>query len=136
VLGRHDGVIHFTVGQRKGLGLSHHESLFVIRIDATRREVVVGPREALATKRVVLRDMNWLDAPLTSEPRAVLARVRSTREPVRAEIAAVESGTHVELLAHEEGVAPGQACVLYDGNAPSRMLGGGWIVKGEAALAA
>ncbi len=136
VLGRHDGVINFTVGQRKGLGLSHHESLFVIRIDAAKREVVVGPREALATKRLHLRDMNWLDAPLSDAPRAVLARVRSTREPVRAEIRAAAGGAEVELLAHEEGVAPGQACVLYDAAEPSRMLGGGWIVKGEAALAA
>lgn len=136
VLGRHDGVINFTVGQRKGLGLSHHESLFVIRIDAAARRVVVGPREALATKRVHLRDMNWLDAPLSAAPRAVLARVRSTREPVRAEIVAATGGAEVLLLAHEEGVAPGQACVLYDAAEPSRMLGGGWIVKGEAALAA
>jgi tRNA-specific 2-thiouridylase len=136
VLGKHDGVINFTVGQRKGLGLSHHESLFVVRIDAGKREVVVGPREALATKRVVLRDMNWLAEPLGASPRAVLARVRSTREPVRAEIGAAGGGAEVELLAHEEGVAPGQACVLYDVNEPSRMLGGGWIVKGEAALAA
>jgi tRNA-specific 2-thiouridylase len=136
VLGRHDGVINFTVGQRKGLGLSHHEQLFVIRIDAGARQVVVGPREALATKRILLRDMNWLDAPLGASPRAVLARVRSTREPVRAEIRAAGGGAEVELLAQEEGVAPGQACVLYDANEPSRMLGGGWIVKGEAALAA
>jgi tRNA-specific 2-thiouridylase len=136
VLGRHEGVINFTVGQRKGLGLAHHESLFVIRIDAAARQVVVGPREALATKRVTLRDMNWLDAPLSDVPRAVLARVRSTREPVRAEIVAAAGGAEVELLAHEEAVAPGQACVLYDAAVPSRMLGGGWIVKGKAALAA
>jgi len=136
VLGRHDGVINFTVGQRKGLGLGHHESLFVIRIDAAAREVVVGPRAALATRRVFLRDMNWLDAnALSAAPRAALARVRSTREPVRAEIRATANGAEVELLSHEEGVAPGQACVLYDIDG-SRMLGGGWIVKGEAALAA
>jgi tRNA-uridine 2-sulfurtransferase len=137
VLGRHEGVINFTVGQRKGLGLGHHESLFVIRIDAAERQVVVGPREALATRRVLLRDVNWLDvAPPSAEPRAVLARVRSTREPVRAEVRAGADGIEVELLVHEEGVAPGQACVLYDAADPGRMLGGGWIVKGEAALAA
>jgi tRNA-specific 2-thiouridylase len=136
VLGRHDGVINFTVGQRKGLGLGHHESLFVVRIDANQRQVVVGPRAALATRRIFLRDMNWLDAEtLGPSPRPVLARVRSTREPVRAEIYSRESGVEVELLAHEEGVAPGQACVLYDTDG-GRMLGGGWIVKGEAALAA
>jgi len=137
VLGPHDGVINFTVGQRKGLGLGHHESLFVIRIDAEKRQVVVGPREALATRRIFLRDMNWLDgAALGGSPRSVLARVRSTREPVRAEIVATAEGAEVELLAHEEGVAPGQACVLYDAADASRMLGGGWIVKGEAAAAA
>ncbi len=138
VLGRHDGVINFTVGQRKGLGLGHHGSLFVVRIDAPKRQVVVGPRAALATRRIVLRDMNWLDArALDTAPRAVLARVRSTREPVRAEIYARGGGADVELLAHEEGVAPGQACVVYDVDGEGqRMLGGGWIVKGEAALAA
>lgn len=137
VLGRHEGVINFTVGQRKGLGLGHHESLFVVRIDAAKHQVVVGPREALATRRILLRDVNWLDATaLSASPRAVLARVRSTREPVRAEVRARDAGIEVELLAHEEGVAPGQACVLYDAAEPARMLGGGWIVKGEAALAA
>ena len=137
VLGRHDGVINFTVGQRRGLGLAHHEQLFVVRIDAAKRQVIVGSREALATKRIFLRDMNWLDgAPLGSTPRAVWARVRSTREPVKAEIRAAAAGAEVDLLAHEEGVAPGQACVLYDAEDASRMLGGGWIVKGEAALAA
>jgi len=136
VLGRHDGVINFTVGQRKGLGLGHHEQLFVIKIDAAARQVVVGPREALATRRIFLRDMNWLDAEaLSASPRNVLARVRSTREPVRAEIRAAETGVEVELLSPEEGVAPGQACVLYDVADSSRLLGGGWIAKGEAALA-
>lgn len=137
VLGRHEGVIGFTVGQRKGLGLGHHEQLFVIRIDADRRQVVVGPREALATRRIVLRDLNWLDrqAP-SSEPRSVLARVRSTRQPVRAELRNVDGQVEVVLLGHEEGVAPGQACVLYDAADEGRMLGGGWIVRGEAAFAA
>jgi len=137
VLGRHEGVIGFTVGQRKGLGLGHHEQLFVIRIDADRRQVIVGPREALATRRIILRDLNWLDAVEPGpEPRAVLARVRSTRQPVRAELRRVDGQLEVELLGHEEGVAPGQACVLYDAADEGRMLGGGWIVRGEAAFAA
>jgi tRNA-specific 2-thiouridylase len=137
VLGRHGGVINFTVGQRKGLGLGHHEQLFVIKIDAPARRVVVGPREALATRRIVLREVNWLDAEkLAPAPRNVLARVRSTREPVRAEAYSRDGVVEVALLAHEEGVAPGQACVLYDAQVPSRMLGGGWIVRGERALAA
>ncbi len=136
VLGQHGGVIHFTVGQRKGLGLDHHESLFVLRIDAAKREVVVGPRSALTVKRILLRDLNWLDGePLGAAPRDVLARVRSTREPVAAQVRAVPGGAEVVLPGGEEGVAPGQACVFYE-PASSRMLGGGWIVKGDAALAA
>ena len=138
VLGRHPGVIHFTVGQRKGLGLDHHESLFVLRIDAAKREVVVGPRAALATRRVLLRDMNWLDARvLDASPREVLARVRSTREPVAAQVRAAVGGAEVILHDGEEGVAPGQACVFYEpANGGSRMLGGGWIVRSESGLAA
>jgi len=138
VLGRHPGVIHFTVGQRKGLGLDHHESLFVLRIDAAKREVVVGPRAALVTRRVLLRDMNWLDARvLDASPREVLARVRSTREPVAAQVRAAVGGAEVILHDGEEGVAPGQACVFYEpANGGSRMLGGGWIVRSESGLAA
>ncbi len=137
VLGRHEGVIHFTVGQRKGLGIAHSEPLFVVRIDAARHQVVVGPRTALGTRRIVLRDLNWLDAnSLGSEPRAVLARVRSTRQPVRAEVRQSNGLAEVELLDPEEGVAPGQACVLYDAVEEGRMLGGGFIVRGEAAVAA
>jgi tRNA-specific 2-thiouridylase len=137
VLGRHDGIAGFTVGQRKGLGLGHHEALFVIRIDAPGRRVIVGPREALSTRRVILRDLNWLDAVGPSaEPREVLARVRSTRQPVRAALRCVGGHVEVELMDSEEGVAPGQACVLYDATQTGRMLGGGWIVRGEAVAAA
>ena len=137
VLGRHSGVIDFTVGQRKGLGLDHHESLFVLRIDAAKREIVVGPRAALATRRVLLRDLNWLEAEaLDSAPREVLARVRSTREPVPAQLRATPGGAEVIVHGSEEGVAPGQACVLYDAASGMRMLGGGWIVRGENGVAA
>jgi tRNA-specific 2-thiouridylase len=137
VLGEHPGIINFTVGQRKGLGLDHHESLFVLKIDAARREVVVGPRSALATRRIVLRDVNWLDRQaLDAMPREVLARVRSTREPVAAQVCAVPGGAEVILHDGEEGVAPGQACVFYDPANGTRMLGGGWIVRGESTIAA
>ncbi len=133
VLGQHAGVIHFTVGQRKGLGLDHHESLFVLRIDAVKREIVVGPRAALATRRIVLRDVNWLDSRvLDASPREVLARVRSTREPVAAQVWAAPGGAEVILHDAEEGVAPGQACVFYEPSDGGRMLGGGWIVRGES----
>jgi tRNA-specific 2-thiouridylase len=137
VLGQHDGIINFTVGQRKGLGIAQPDPLFVVRIDAERRQVVVGPRSALATRRIVLRDLNWLapDMPEAS-PRPVLARVRSTRQPVRAELSLVNGTVEVALLDPEEGVAPGQACVLYDATNEAQMLGGGWIVRGEPAVAA
>ncbi|MBI1210401.1 MAG: tRNA 2-thiouridine(34) synthase MnmA [Alphaproteobacteria bacterium] len=137
VLGQHGGVVNFTVGQRKGLGLDHHEQLFVLSIDAAKREVVVGPRSALATRRIFLRDLNWLgNAPLSSTPLDVLARVRSTREPVPAQIRTFDEGAEVLLPGGEEAVAPGQACVFYDAGGGSRMLGGGWIVRGERGVAA
>jgi len=132
VLGRHDGVIHFTVGQRKGLGLSGNaEPLFVVKLDAAKAEVVVGPREALATRVIRLRDVNWLaDCP---ESFACQVKVRSMRPPVEARVTRRGDGAEVELLSPEESVAPGQACVFYDG---SRVLGGGWIKAAERALAA
>ena len=130
-LGRHDGVVHFTVGQRKGLGLSgHDEAKFVVKLDAPSRRVVVGPRASLAVRGMVLREVNWLgphDAPFDCA-----VKTRSTRPPAPARI--VPSGAHtatVELAMPEDGVAPGQACVFY---APggSRVLGGGFIAKTEA----
>ena len=132
VLGRHDGVIRYTVGQRRGLGIGGGEPLFVVRLDADARRVIVGPREALASRQVAVAEINWLgdggfeDAPAGGWQVAV--KVRSTRPPVPARLHPRGPGrAEVELLAPEEGVAPGQACVFY---APegSRVLGGGWIV--------
>jgi tRNA-specific 2-thiouridylase len=130
VIGRHDGVIHFTVGQRKGLGLSGNaEPLFVVALDAANARVVVGPRAALATRSVSLRDVNWLlpaDAPFDCA-----VKVRSTRPPVPARVTPLPDRTaSVELFAAEESVSPGQACVFYAANG-SRVLGGGWIAKAE-----
>jgi len=126
VLGRHDGVINFTVGQRKGLGIAAAEPLFVVTIDPVGKRVVVGPREALLTAAVTLAEVNWLGRPAEG-PVPVLARVRSARPPVPAHVM-LGPGTAatVTFAAPEEAVAPGQACVFY---APegSRVLGGGWI---------
>ena len=130
VLGRHAGVIHYTIGQRRGLGLAVGEPLFVVRIDAERNRVVVGPREALKKRRIVLRDMNWIGDPVPGDEWRtgveVFARVRSTRPPRPGTLCAADGVAAVELHDAEEGVAPGQACVFYapDG---SRVLGGGWI---------
>jgi tRNA-specific 2-thiouridylase len=132
VLGRHEGVTRYTVGQRRGLNVAVGEPLFVVRIDAARREVIVGPREALLTKSLTLKETNWLgDAPSLSAAAAagtpVLARVRSTREPAPARLAMFGDIPGVAFDCPEEGVAPGQACVLYDAAQPSRVLGGGFI---------
>lgn len=128
ILGRHDGVMHFTIGQRKGLGLSgNEEPLFVIGLEAATRTVVVGPRAALGSARIELQNVNWLVNPAEVEECAV--KVRSMRPPVPARVFPSGSGAVVELAAPEEAIAPGQACVFYRG---SRVLGGGWIAKRRA----
>jgi tRNA-uridine 2-sulfurtransferase len=134
VMGRHEGVIHFTVGQRRGLGVATGEPLFVIRVDAARAEVIVGPREALQTSLITLRDVNWLgDMPLADigeEGLEIAARVRSTRPPCPALIRFINGNVQVELLKPEDGVAPGQACVFYDSiDTRARVLGGGVIMR-------
>lgn len=134
VLGRHDGVIGYTVGQRRGLGVAAGAPLFVVRIDADNAQVVVGPREALATRLLELRDFNWVGDGAFEDLVAglpVFARVRSTRPPAPATVSARKSVAFVELAVDEMGVAPGQACVLYDGEGPdARVLGGG-IIRGR-----
>lgn len=129
VLGTHDGVIGYTVGQRRGLGVAAGEPLFVVRLDAAARRVFVGPREALGVSRIQLREVNWIGEAAEREDaldgHRVLVRVRSTRPPVPARLA-IGAGWELVLDAPEEGVAPGQAAVLYDPDSP-RVLGGGWI---------
>ena len=135
VLGRHKGIIHYTVGQRRGLGIASGTPLYVVRLDARTQQVVVGPREALATHTVRLRDVNWLgEAPLAAvaggNGLAIEAKVRSTRAPQEAVIFMRDGEVYVTLIAGESGIAPGQACVFYaaEGDA-SRLLGGGFIAE-------
>jgi tRNA-specific 2-thiouridylase len=137
VLGRHNGIIHYTVGQRRGLGLSVGEPRDVVRLDAKAARVVVGPRQALATRTIRIGDVNWLgDSPLEAIGEAgieVAVRVRSTGEPRPATLRFAGTGAVIELLVPEDGVSPGQACVIYDGDAPrARVLGGGTIARTEA----
>jgi tRNA-uridine 2-sulfurtransferase len=138
VLGTHAGIIHFTVGQRRGLGLSTGTPLYVVRLDADRRRVVVGPRQALRTSSIVLRDINWLgegdiDEVLADERREVFVKVRSTRPPQAAWLGRAEGAYVVELIDGEDGVSPGQACVFYDaGSGQARVLGGGFIKSAVA----
>ena len=138
VLGRHDGILHYTIGQRRGIGVATGDPLYVVHIDAAHARVVVGPREALETRKVVLRDMNWLgDAPLEALPASGLelfARVRSTRRPAPAVLRWTDGHAEVELAAGEQGVAAGQACVLYDAEGDgARVFGGGFIARSERA---
>jgi tRNA-specific 2-thiouridylase len=133
VLGQHNGVIHYTVGQRRGLGIGGlADPLYVVKLDVDKKHVIVGPREMLATRRVPLREINWLgdDGFADMKERNIMVRVRSTRPPTDAilrPISATEA--EVELLVAEQGVSPGQACVFYDPDS-TRVLGGGWIWRG------
>jgi tRNA-specific 2-thiouridylase len=134
VLGSHGGIIHYTVGQRRGLGIGGlGDPLYVVRLDPATRRVIVGPKAALSTRTIPLKDVNWLgDAPFDSRAEwPVEVKVRSTRPPCPAILRPLgPTGAEVELLSPEEGVSPGQACVFYAGDG-SRVLGGGWIWKGR-----
>jgi tRNA-uridine 2-sulfurtransferase len=139
LLGRHEGIIHFTVGQRRGIGVAAGYPLYVVRLDAARRQVVVGPREALRTTRIRLRDVNWIggdtiDHALCAGWHEVFVKVRSTREPQPAWLSRGRHGIEVDLIAGEDGVSPGQACVFYDApEGQARVLGGGIIATAVAA---
>jgi tRNA-specific 2-thiouridylase len=128
-LGRHAGVLHYTIGQRRGLGIAAAEPLYVVALDARNARVVVGPRQALETHRIRLRDVNWIGdgdiADIPADGLAIAARVRSTRPPTPARLL---PGGAVEFDAPESGVSPGQACVFYEScDANARVLGGGFI---------
>lgn len=133
VLGKHRGLIHYTIGQRRGLGIGGEaDPLYVVTLDPRTRQVIVGPKAALATRIVPVREVNWLgDGPFDSRSEwHVSVKVRSTRAPREAILRPTGPLTaEVELLAEEEGVSPGQACVFYE-TGGSRVLGGGWIWKG------
>lgn len=135
-LGQHTGIVNFTIGQRRGLGVSSAEPLYVIAIDARSRTVTVGPREALATRRLALREVNWLGAEsfLAAAERGLplFVKIRSTRPPAPARLVRDGEAVFVELAAGEEGVSPGQACVFYAGEgAGVQVLGGGVIARTE-----
>ncbi|MEM9378138.1 MAG: tRNA 2-thiouridine(34) synthase MnmA [Pseudomonadota bacterium] len=133
VLGQHSGVIHYTIGQRRGLGVATGEPLYVVKIDAAAREVIVGSREALRTAGLTMEELNWLgdcsfDQACADEA-PVLVRVRSTREPTPARLGRHQGKAAVWFDSPEEGVARGQASVLYDTAGSTRILGGGFIAS-------
>ena len=142
-LGRHTGILNYTVGQRRGLKLAVGEPLYVVRLDARRRQVVVGPRESLRTTVLELRNVNWIGPGTLAEAArtldAIHVRIRSTHTPVAARLRILEPEGRIEVVLHgaELGVAPGQACVFYgDGSHDARVLGGGWIAHTRAAAGA
>lgn len=139
VLGRHDGIIRFTVGQRRGIGVAWDEPLYVVRIDAATNRVYVGPEAALYRDRLIMREVNWLgdEGAEGRIPRSgvkVMVKIRSMFKPVPATVHGLDGDTAQVVFDHpQKAVAPGQACVMYDGD---RVLGGGWITRDEAQAAA
>jgi len=132
VLGPHQGIIHYTIGQRRGLGIASSEPLYVLRLDAAKAQVIVGPRALLATRSLVLRDINWLGdgalSDISEDGLEIFVKVRSTRAPAPALLHVEGAQVRVELLEGEDGVSPGQACVFYQTlETQSRVLGGGFI---------
>lgn len=127
VLGMHDGIINFTVGQRRGLGIAAGEPLYVVKIEPELKRVVVGPKDGLMCPAIFVNEINWLDSrPLSDERRRVQVKVRSTTTPIDADIYLEGTRPRVVFAEPQAGVAPGQACVVYDGE---RVLGGGWIER-------
>ncbi len=145
LLGRHDGIVHFTVGQRRGLKIAAAEPLFVVRLDATQRRVIVGPRDALRTVALMLKTVNWLgeahvlrdaaEQQPSVEPIEVFVRIRSSHPPRPARLHLGRNGDAlIELHEGEDGVSAGQACVFYeDATDQARVLGGGWIARSVGA---
>jgi tRNA-specific 2-thiouridylase len=128
VLGRHAGIIHYTVGQRKGLGIGGGAPLYVVALDAAQARVLVGPREALACAAMALKDVNWLGEGAAEG--ALSVKLRSAQNAVPARLVRSKDGATVRLDTPQDGVAPGQACVFYRGE---RLLGGGSIARTEPA---
>jgi len=130
-LGQHKGIIHYTIGQRKGIGIGGREPLYVVKLDAAKKHVIVGPKEALEVSEITLKEINWLGGPEIQEAgQEIQVKVRSTRPPVPATLFLTPDmqAARLELHIPEEGISPGQAAVFYAGD---RVLGGGWITSGS-----
>ena len=131
IIGEHDGIINFTIGQRKGIGISHHEPLYVVGINSKNNEVIVGDRNALAVKKIFLKNLNILNEEELTKNN-IFIKVRSTGKLIRSKIKLTKKGAEVNLEETETGVSPGQACVFYlKDNLGDKILGGGWITSTE-----
>jgi len=131
VLGRHEGIVKYTIGQRRGLGIGGFEDpIYVVKLNAAKKQVIVGPKEALLTSEIGVKEVNWIGEDVPAEGLAVIAKIRSTRPGVPAKIFLEGGRARVVLNEPEAGVSPGQAAVFYDGD---RVLGGGWIDSATSA---
>ena len=129
IIGKHDGIINFTIGQRKGIGIAHTEPLYVVNINAKENEVIVGNREALTIKRIYLRDINLL-SDVKKLNNNLFVKVRSTGRLIKAKVNFENNESEVNLEENETGISPGQACVFYSKNKfGDKILGGGWITR-------
>ena len=129
VIGKHEGIINFTIGQRKGIGISHEEPLYVVNIIAKENKVIVGNREALSIKKIYLKDINLL-SDIENHSDGLFIKVRSTGKLIKAKITLNKTEAEVNLDEDEIGISPGQACVFYSINKfGDKVLGGGWITR-------
>ncbi len=129
VLGEHDGIVNFTIGQRKGIRIAHKEPLYVIKIDASKNEVIVGSKRSLYIKKIYLKDVNLLSK-IDSSQEGIFIKVRSTGRLIKAKINIEKNNAEVFLKEDEAGISPGQACVFYLKNKlGDKVLGGGWITN-------
>ena len=129
VIGKHEGIINFTIGQRKGIGISHKEPLYVVNIIAKENKVIVGNREALSIKKIYLKDINFL-SDIENHSDGLFIKVRSTGKLIKAKVNLDKTKTEVNLEENEIGISPGQACVFYSINKfGDKVLGGGWITR-------
>ena len=131
IIGEHEGIINFTIGQRKGIRIAHNEPLYVIDIDAKKNKIIVGSKKFLNIKRIFIKDLNILSEK-DSLNENLFIKVRSTGKLIKAKVSLNNQKAEVNLLEEEAGISPGQACVLYSKNKfGDKVLGGGWIYKTE-----
>jgi tRNA-specific 2-thiouridylase len=128
VIGVHDGIINYTIGQRKGIGISDKNPLYVIKIIADKNEIIVGTKEHLVKTKINLKDLNIITDDKNDFTKELFVKVRSTGRLIKAKIDITNTSANVDLLEEEHGIAPGQACVFYLKNPQGyKVLGGGWI---------
>ena len=133
ILGQHKGIVNFTIGQRKGLGVATGVPLYVIEINPENHDVILGSKEDLRKRNIYIRDVNWIGDNeiklIGSKKIKIKAKIRSAQEPKSASLFVSNKGLCVNFEEEVEGVSPGQACVFYDAKNSSRVLGGGWITE-------